>query len=342
MKQKEQFKYLQKLFKQQFMKTNYFLVALLFLISCNNGIEEINELPNPKSSLVELQYKTGSGNSSNEVTNLLGYGYDATGFCDTTSARAKILDLTDSNGDIYMGNPNSTSPLLISGNNYASFSEKVNNVNITNYAPIALNSHLKSLVKIAFNSDSINPNDALAYFSYTCVYSHYRLFVISDRIKTTESFNHDVSSLTTKELISKYGTHVLTNIYLGSKVEVLYRCDGGSAESAQQASYRRINQFFGATAGIIIYDPSVKYNAKNEQLIYNTIGSKLKICGLINATDYNPDNIHKNIYAALGDNIDIQFMQIGEDGLLPLYEVINDSTKKREIKEYIEKYISEN
>ena len=122
-----------KLFKQQFMKTNFFLVALLFLVSCKNKIEENNELPIPKSSLVELQYKTGSGNSSNEVTNLLGYGYDAKGFCDTTSARAKILDLTDSNGDIYMGNPNSASPLLISGNNYASFSEKVNNVNTVSY-----------------------------------------------------------------------------------------------------------------------------------------------------------------------------------------------------------------
>lgn len=46
-----------KLFKQQFMKTNFFLVALLFLVSCKNRIEENNELPIPKSSLVELQYK---------------------------------------------------------------------------------------------------------------------------------------------------------------------------------------------------------------------------------------------------------------------------------------------
>jgi len=64
------------------------------------------------------------------------------------------------------------------------------------------------------------------------------------------------------------------------------------------------------------------------------------MCGLINATDNNPDNIHKNIYAAFGDNIDIQFMQIGEDGLLPLYEVIKDSTKKQELKKHIEKYMS--
>lgn len=322
------------------MKTYYFLVALLLLVSCKNEIEENNELPIPQSSLVELQYKTASGNSSNEVTNLLGYGYDAKGFCDSTSARAKILDLTDANGDIYMGNPNTTSSLLFGEKSYASFLEKVNNVDITLNDPIALSSHIKSLFKLAFNSDSINPTDAFAYFSSTCYYAHYALFVINDRVKTTSGFDIDVSSLTPKELISKYGTHVLTNIYLGSKVEVLYRSDGGSAESAEQAIYRRVNQFLGGTAGIILYDPLVKYNAKNEQLIYNTIGSKLKMCGLINATDNNPDNIHKNIYAAFGDNIDIQFMQIGEDGLLPLYEVIKDSTKKQELKKYIEKYMS--
>ena len=45
------------------------------------------------------------------------------------------------------------------------------------------------------------------------------------------------------------------------------------------------------------------------------------MCGLINATDYNPDNICKNIYAAFGDKIDIQFMQIGKDGLLPFCNI---------------------
>ncbi|NDP23006.1 MAG: hypothetical protein GZ091_18285 [Paludibacter sp.] len=321
------------------MKTYYFLFLLFLLFSCKEENVVETELPIPQSSLVELQYKTGSGNSSNEDTNLLGYGYDAIGFCDTISARAKVLDLTGSSNNIAIDNPNTAFPLLISGGSFANFSEKVNNVNIINSSPLALNSQIKSLFKLAFNSDSINPNDAFAYYAYTCIYSHFGLFVISNELKTTSSFDNDVSSLTPKELISKYGTHVLTDVFLGSKIEVLYRCVG-DAESAEQGIYKRMNQFFGGTAGIITINQASGHIAKDEQLIYNTIGSKLKMCGLINATDNNPDNIHKNLYSAFGDNIEVQFMQIGKDGLLPLYEVIKDSSKKQEIKDYIEKYMS--
>jgi len=320
------------------MKTYYFLFLLFFLVSCNEE-KVIDIIPIPQSSLVELQYKTGSGNSSTEVTNLLGYGFDATGFCDTISARAKILDLADSDHNIYMGNPNSFFPLLISGRNWADFSGKINNSDITNFTPLALSSHLKALYKLAFNKDTINPDNAYAYFASTCLYSHYHLYTTGSDIKTTSSFDDDVVSLTPKELISKYGTHVLTDVMIGSKVEVLYRCVG-DAQTAEQGIYRRMNQFLGGAAGIIYLDQSTAHNAKDEQLIYNTIGSKVKMCGLINATDNNPEKISKNLYSAFGDNIKIQFMQIGKDGLLPLYEVIKDSSKKHEIKDYIEKYLS--
>ncbi len=321
------------------MKTFYYFILLIILFSCK--VE--SELPSPPSTLVELQYPTGTGNSSNEVNGLLGYGYDANGFCDTISARAKILDLTDNSNDIFMGHPRSFTPTLFSGGDFADFSEKINNVNITNCSGFALTSHIKSLFKLAFNSDSINPNDAFAYYAETYYDSRYKLYVLSNELKTTSSFNNDVFSLSPGQLISKYGTHVLTDVSLGSRIEVLYRCIpdvNGSAQSAEQGIYKRMNQFLNGIPGIISINQTPVHTAKDEQLIYNTIGSKIKLCGLINATDNNPDNIQVNLSSAFGENIKVQFIQIGEDGILPLYDLIKDLTKKQEIKDYIEEYMN--
>ena len=320
------------------MKAYYLLFLTLFFVSCKNGVVDNNEPEISKSTLVELQYKTGTGNSSTEVNSLLGYGYDAKGFCDTVSARGKILDLSGLDNNILKGNPSTFYPFLISGGNLADFALKIKNEEFTNYSSIAFNAHIKALYKLAFNKDSMNPNDAYAYYAATCLYAHYNLYITSNEIKTTESFDNDLKLLSTSELISKYGTHVLTNIYIGSKIEALYRCIG-DANAAEEGIYKRMKQFLGGTAGIIKNENPVS-KATDEQLIYNSIGSKIKMCGLINATDNNLDNISKNLYSAFGDNAKSQFMQVGKDGLLPLYECIKDSNKKQEVKAYIEKYLS--
>ena len=133
------------------MKAYYLLFLTLFFVSCKNGVVDNNEPEISKSTLVELQYKTGTGNSSTEVNSLLGYGYDAKGFCDTVSARGKILDLSGLDNNILKGNPSTFYPFLISGGNLADFALKIKNEEFTNYSSIAFNAHIKALYKLAFN-----------------------------------------------------------------------------------------------------------------------------------------------------------------------------------------------
>ena len=64
------------------------LVALF--VSCESAIDE-KELPQVSSSLEEFKYPLGTGSSGDGVYGLLGYGYDATGFCDTVSVKAKVF-----------------------------------------------------------------------------------------------------------------------------------------------------------------------------------------------------------------------------------------------------------
>jgi len=204
---------------------------------------------------------------------------------------------------------------------------------------------LKSLLKLA-KIDSINPNDAFTYYATTYYNSHRSLFYGADiQNYLTPGFKNDIVSLTAQGLVAKYGTHVLTNVFTGTRFEVLYRCrftNYASISSCEQLFYNRMKEYTGGTAGIITdINTNTKLSQTDEQLIYNSSGSRKKLCGIINASDYNPDSIGVDVGQIFNSkNIKTQFISVGPDGILPLYELISDATKKQEVKAYIEKYMS--
>jgi len=325
-------------------KTIALLLLLSILVSCydqSDKTELQTELQTSPSTSINLIYPSGSGYSGDSINGLLGYGYDATGFCDTISVRAKIFD---SLPDYSFGYPSTTFPTLING---SSFEDLINNIDsrYTEESGVALTQHLESLMRLAFKSDSIDSGYAYTYYSISYYNSVRGMFIIESEYQKylSTNFKNDVVSLSPKELISKYGTHVLTDVFSGTKFEVLYRCKFGyqnSGSDCEQLFYNRMKEYIGGTFGIITdYSTNTKLSQTNEQFIYNSIGSSKKLCGVINATDYNPDSIRLNIQQIF-NNLKTQFISIGKDGILPIYELISDETKKQEVKTYIEKYMS--
>lgn len=332
------------------MKKNVCLLLLLVFIlaSCKNN--EPVDLPQtlttsttPTTSTA-LTYPIGIGSSGDTINGLLGYGYDATGFCDTISVRAKVLESLP-NGDIFYGRPNTTFPTIVSGASFIQLMNKINNPNFGE-SGTALILHLKSLMKLATKSDSINPNDAFTYYAITYINSHRKFYYgIDVQNYVTPSFKNDIVSLSAQELVLKYGTHVLTEVFAGTRFEVLYRCrfaNYSSESSCEQLFYNRMKEYTGGTFGIINdFNTNTKLSQTDEQLIYNSGGSRKKLCGVINASDYNPDSIRVDPGQIFSEkNIKTQFISIGTDGILPLYELISDATKKQEVKTYIEKYMT--
>ena len=62
---------------------------------------------------------------------------------------------------------------------------------------------------------------------------------------------------------------------------------------------------------------------------------------MITSTDSNPDSIRVDLNSVFnGSNIKPQFIAIGQDGIIPIYELVSDETKKQEVKTYIEKYMT--
>ena len=324
------------------MKTYLFVFFTLVFFSCSNSSNEPLPITIKPSTVTQLEYPLNTGNSGDKVTSLLGYGYDATGFCDSTSGRAKILDLSLLE---FLSDGMSTAyPTLISANNFSELTKKLSNSEVpqVSFSGFALSAHLKSLAKLAFHTDSINSKFSFSYYSYTYVSPRFTIPMYTDLQKALSlNFQNDINLLTSQQLVSKYGTHVLTSVILGEKYEVLYSAETQDAIQAEHGLYQRMKEFMGGTPGIYESDYEAKSYNNNERMIYNSIGGNKKMCGIINPTDYNPKKLYIDIISSISRSTNYKFMEIGTDNdLIPLYDLIKDPTKKLELKNYIKQYIA--
>jgi len=323
------------------------LFLLSFLVSCKDQpiTQEYQPLP---SSITDLIYPIGIGSSGDKTIGLVGYGYDATGFCDTISVRAKVLESLP-NGDLSIGKPSTTFPTLISGSDFTQFLANINNPNFVNEYGASLASHIKSLLKLATKSDSIDARSAYVYYAITYYNSHNGYFYgANTKNYLTSDFKNDVLAFTANALVAKYGTHVLANVFEGTKFEVLYRFksdDYYNEDMAKKYFQARMKEYIGGIPMYIetgIGQVTTKIKT-DEQFIFNSIGSSKKLCGVITSTDSNPDSITLDINQVFKTgNYKPQFIAIGQNGIIPIYELISDETRKLEVKTYIEKYMSSN
>lgn len=327
------------------MKKNFFLLLLVIILaSCNDQIDN-TELEPIASSTFQMNYPMGMGSSGDTINGLLGYGYDVTGFCDTISVKAKVFDTLPDYNKFY-GNPNSTFQTLVNGASFEELVSKISNPYFSLGSAEVFSQHLKSLLKLTNNSNSVDSNYAFTYYAITYINSHRKFYTNSDNQQyLSTAFKDDVVTLSPQELISKYGTHVITDLYTGTKFEVLYGCKFSKPTSGticENMFYNRMKEFIGGTPGISNdFDTNTKYSQSDEVLIYNSIGSREKLCGVIYTTDYNPESIQLNISSIFNEeNLNTQFITVGTDGILPIYELINNESKKQEVKGYIENYMS--
>lgn len=332
---------------------NLVLTALIVFsfASCNKSNEITSgELHSTPSKLTTLTALTLSGSSGDKSTSLLGYGFDASGFCDATSAREKIIDvhLAEDRVDIGYWNASGSGP-LISKKNYSDLIAYLNESGQEQgYTRVG---HLESLLNLAYNSNTIDPKYFLIYFYTGYTKGKYSFNITSSDCTNllTNNFKNDIASLSPKSLVEKYGTDVLTQFEFGHRFEVLYKCLPKVSKDKIDSDYyyylieqrfsQRMNEFFGCTYGLYIperFDNIVS----DEQLIFNTIGGKTKNCGLIEITDNNKDKVFVDVYSNLFKDEDYQLISIPNNGTIPIYELVSDPIKQQELKTYIGNYIA--
>jgi hypothetical protein len=160
----------------------------------------------------------------------------------------------------------------------------------------------------------------------------------------SEEFKKDILSLSAEQLVKQYGTHVLTWIHLGAKIDVLYQAKATQWDKeniAMEGQRYALKNTFGLSNGHLDDVNLSNLNANSSaKIYYNSVGgekNKLQIQTAINNKNKRFINITDWIRSATDDNA--RFISVSWKGIEPIYSFIDDKVKKEEVKTYMEKYL---
>jgi len=327
--------------------------------------DEVNPLP---------EY-TALNRTAPESRNLLGNGYDITGdYLNCTATRNAVFDIQryvdDNRGE-------SLVPDATAGGSYMHFDEKVAGYLkqlsyglILNFGDMSKSynnvfENVHAFSGLFLENDILKPGikdfDEYSYASghvYYVLEDHY--FILDSRYLSsylTQSFQDDLKELSGEEIIKKYGTHIITRYLTGGRLDMLYRCKVRGYDDftyrGELISLRKereekvtdglshITRKMGFTdfGGGDITDKDVETNVAPILYIVNYGGDNGSIkSGVYNLQKTTPEiDLEKWIGSINQENSTL--IKLNIEDLIPIYELIEDSEKKAEIKQASEKYI---
>ena len=336
------------------MKKLFILISsTLALFACTKNdsstLEDVRLNPN------QPQKKTGKPLSAGDGKwDLLGYGYDVTGqFANSESATWPIIDIdslkkyhptyVDESG------AETGTHFFESGFNSYDFSKKM-----TKKVNLGITASDSAQFKGSINSNFNNEDK----WSSKYMYATYSTLAVKKRVKVFKDlailknylhsgFLNHVQSLTPQQLVSAYGTHVLIDIKLGGKLELIYQAQTNSqnrttaASSGAKLSFLKI--FSINTEGETNQsEASLNFN---EKAFVRTVGGNSG-AAIVNTVTFNNNGtpsftFNPTGWAAGVTDENAEMIDISYDGLIPIYELIDDPIKKSALQSYILQYLSE-
>lgn len=289
-------------------------------------------------------------------TAFLGYGYDVTGlYCHPSGVRANVIDIVkfieneSSRFERKVGSSSDTK--VVAAENAMEYCSKLT-------AKLDLDVTYKKVFSGALSLKFDYKNSCSSKYSFASFFLIMRKAMVSLVADASDlqpylsaQFLKDISKKSPEALIHFYGTHVMTNITLGGRLEVLCRSiieDTNKAYSIEvgvKASVKKIANITTDTS----YDESTV--TKNKELTVNieTIGGDPSKC-MIDSFDYTKASSDlKSNFASWqnslsNDNMTLVDMEKGS--LICIADLIPDdpafAQKKKELAAAVDKYLSEN
>ncbi|WP_316823713.1 MAC/perforin domain-containing protein [Pedobacter miscanthi] len=335
------------------MKRTILALALMAtLAACKKNQEDI-PTPVPEEKLSPDIAFTVKGATQESLSlykpsvkyNFLGNGYDVTDkFDDQASVRANVVDIPayDANDkyNVVLMRATKSSWSTAQAENAIDLSVKFSN---SYDATKGLKLFGNTIDKFP-GTNVIDKKYVYGYYSYYMIWKVYK-FYYEQTVNNflTADFKRDITLLSAQDLVHKYGTHVLTNIKMGSKFDVVYQAEapdnGRRAGIILEGLRYTLNRTFGLPTGYLD-EPNLRDLNDNTsaQLYYSSTGgdmSKLKPETINNRVILNINN-----WIATTTEDKATFIGASDDGLIPLYNFIDDATKKAEVKAYIEQYFA--
>lgn len=321
-------------------------MAVAMLWSCN---KEMQTSPAKKAVSMPAKGKTTlfSGDGS---TDLAGYGYDVTGqYGNASAGRFQVIDIArlqhDYPGRVEIDNTTGQVGMLNSGQDASTYSS-------------TLSAKLTATVGLKVFGGTLTASyTGTNTYSSNFVYSSYDLKVQEKEVKInapasllqnylTASFVSDLQTQTPDYIISHYGTHILTDIMLGGKLEAIYQSETTSSNkttAAEAGLSINVGKVFNLNTGVN-YNSTATANNFGESLHYATYGGdpSKSLVGSIAIGSTTPPTVDISTWQSSCTPSNAQLVDIAQNGLISLSDLIADSTKSAAIKSAINTYLSNN
>lgn len=330
-------------------------IPLLLAIACSyitllpSCRKEIEKMPPSSEKKVERPARRSPGDGKFDV---LGYGYDVTGeYANSSASKFSIINVEALQRDqptrIETDLSKKQTGYLVTGENAKSYLEK-RSQRISGGFGFAL---FKKALTANFYSntvDSVAVDQKHVYGSYDLVIQQKRLKLNASikllRRYLQASFQWDVEEESPEFVVKSYGTHFLTDVTLGAKLQIMYQSETSNlnrAHAAEAGTDVSVGQVFKLNVGTGHTVQEAQSNSA-QFLHYKTYGGDPSI-SLIGQLSLNGQVKEVDIRAwqASSSVTNAELIDFTPESLIPIYELIEDSLKREAVKNYTIQYLKE-
>jgi len=283
--------------------------------------------------------------------NVIGYGYDFTGkFNDASAIRANVIDIA---AYVKGEKPNNFEPRT--STTFGQDSYDAENAEVLARKLSAESEETKdkmlyggTMSEFFPKTDAFSEKYVYGYSSQILQYKSFKFWVDDKVVEKfrkylNPSFQSDVQSLSSEMIVRKYGTHILANILLGAKLDIVYQAETAALDrsSAQRNGYdAALKSTFGlwTTRWFEKIDSVALRQMKSPTISFRVAGG-------------DPSKI-RAFDSPIGPKVDFSAWQksaetqnhvfIGATSTIPLFSLIADEGKRNEVQAYIATYLKNN
>jgi len=313
--------------------------------SCKKNDFSVNQSTNTK--------KLTTQSAGDNLYDLLGFGYDVTGvYASSNSTTYQVIDIAK----IAQAEPNrfvtdlnvQQTVEVHSGSTGQDYSQ---NLSYSTGGSLTFGAFSGTISEKFHESGALSSKYSYADASWLIRQKRLKFDAPISLIKSTyltPVFKSDVNSMTAEQLVTKYGTHVLTDIILGAKLTLYYRSQTTIQNRALSvkagADAKGLFGIFGVSSNISYQDSLVKSNF-DQTVSYEAIGgdgtkSPIPSDVMTPIGAVIPINVSNWQSSCTRDNA--AFIQLGNSptNLILLSDLIDDPTKSTAVKNYINQYLA--
>ncbi len=331
------------------MKKTLLLLSgfLAFAMSCKK-----QEIVEDRSATIQKSTKKASSAGDGDL-DVLGYGYDILGeYGNSSAATFKVIDVGRLRADypsrIDLDQSKVQTNLFVTGEDAVSFAKGLSLRTKTTISTSVL--PLFKATITANYTDSSRFSSKYIYGNYSRIIKQKRLKINSSisllKSYLTPEFLSDLQNYSPEYIVSHYGTHVLLDVTLGAKFDVVYRSETTEQDRKTAANVGLdlgVSTVFNLNSG---YNSNTTSNQNNfsQTLRYKTVGGNpaLSLIGQVTLGSNTAPTLNTDAWQNSSTPQNAELIDIGENGLVLLSDLVDDPAKKSALESYIIQYLQAN